>query len=69
MSHRISFMVIKFNLSDHYMTAARVLDNKFRHEMKSTKTFRRDFNSYELFITDIEQFVSQYLDGLLEITK
>ena len=71
MSHRISSMIIKTDLSDHCMIAARVLDHKFRHKIKSTKTFRRDLPNFssELFISDIEHFVGRYLDDLPELTK
>ena len=71
MSHRLSPMIVKTDVSDHYIVAAVVFNDTFRHKIKSTKIFQRDLTNFssELFISDIEQFVDQYLGDLPEITK
>ena len=46
MSHRISPIIIKTDLSDHYLIATRVLHNQFLNKIKSTKTFRRDLTNF-----------------------
>ena len=71
MSHRLSPMIVKTDVSDHYIVAAMVFNDTLQHKIKSTKIFQRDLTTFssELFISDIEQFVDQYLGDLPEITK
>ena len=70
MSHRLSPMIVKTDVRDHYIIAAMVFNDTLRHKIKSTKIFQRDLTNFssELFISDIEH-VGQYLGDLPEITK
>ena len=63
-------MIIRTDVTDHYLTAVEAIENIERTRSQSTKILRRDMSHFssETFNTDVEQFANRFLEDLTEIT-
>ena len=70
LTRRIFPMIIRTDLTDHYLTAVVAIENIKRTRSQTTKILRRDMSHFssETFNTDVEQFANRFLEDLTEIT-
>ena len=72
LTRRIFPLIIRTDLTDHYLTALAATKNTERTRTQPTKILRRDMSHFssETFYTDVEQFVDHFFffEDLTEIT-
>ena len=63
-------MIIRTDLTDHYLTAVVAIENIERTQSQPMKILRRDMSHFssERFNTDAEQFAKLFLENLTETT-
>ena len=63
-------MIIRTDLTDHYLTAVVVIENIERTQSQPMKILFRDMSHFssETFNTDVEPFANRFLENLTEIT-
>ena len=63
-------MIIRTDLTDHYLTAVVAIENIERTQSQPMKILRRDMSDFssETFNTDVEQFANRFLQNLTETT-
>ena len=64
-------MIIRTDLTDHYLTAVVTSNNNERTHIEPRKILRRDMSRFstENFNYDVEQFVNRFIENLTEITS
>ena len=70
LARRLFPMIIRTDLTDHYLTAVVAIENIECTQSQPMKILRRDMSHFssETFKTDVEQFANRFLENLTEIT-